>query len=79
MGRRAIALAAFDIAQKIMFALIARGVLSPQDAVRRINACSGAEGQDPRMDKLGKSEHEQASHILRKVAKNLQDCSPHSI
>jgi hypothetical protein len=68
-GTNAMALAAFDMAQKIMFVLIEHGVLSSQQASEVILEC--ARSQDEVISLT--PEHKLASSILKRVANNLRD------
>jgi hypothetical protein len=72
-GTNAIALAALEMAQKIMFVLIERGVLSPQEASEVMLEC--ARSQDEVISLT--PEHKLASSILKRVANKLRDHPPH--
>jgi hypothetical protein len=71
-GTDPIALAAFVMAQKIMFVVIDHGVLSPQEASEVILECARFQEE---MISLT-PEHKLASGILKSIANKLRDHSP---
>jgi hypothetical protein len=71
-GENAIAIAALNMAQKIMFVLIERGVLSPQAASEAILEC--ARYQDEVISLT--PQHKLASSILKRTANKLRDHPP---
>jgi hypothetical protein len=71
-GENAIALAALNMAQKIMLVLVERGVLSPQEASEAILECTRYQDEVISLT----PEHRLVSSILKRTANKLRDHPP---